>query len=388
MFRLSISTFLITTALMGASAVSAQDFPMTRDPLKWPFSQDSIWNMPIGSGAQYKAQPVDPAHIAAIMVDLDIIIMAPNAPLMDVYGTNQLWAADVTTSSRLLIHDGIVHLRLPIPRGYHTSEGYGTRPNNPSAILQSDGRTIVQTQPFQVSGPGGYATSGVRKVDPSRLLRSADVDIFSQGILGMHGGSGLSSLGGAIRVGELAPGSPPIRHALKIALPGAHYLYYDHQTKVGYRWPAPKHDSRAATSYGGTDPEAKIGVLRAIPPWIDIDSLGLETEPGRKIAWTMQNYGAYQSEEVPWARCMIAVEDGPEGNVADQFLLDWGYRMVTTKNPSSNPWHRDMLKIMAQFHIVTNNGPNSIGGGGIPLQPLAPPFASSDAVEPTISAQP
>jgi len=30
---------------------------------------------------------------------------------------------------------------------------------------------------------------------------------------------------------------------------------------------------------------------------------------------------------------------------------------------------------MTALHVVTNNGPNSIGGGGTPRQPLAPPLA-------------
>jgi len=39
------------------------------------------------------------------------------------------------------------------------------------------------------------------------------------------GGSGLSSFGGAIRLGELLPGAPPIQHALKLEL-FAHAYYF------------------------------------------------------------------------------------------------------------------------------------------------------------------
>jgi hypothetical protein len=236
----------------------------------------------------------------------------------------------------------------------------------------ADGRTIFQAQPFSVC-EGGYATNGVRKVDASKLLRTDDVDIYSDGYYGMHGGSGLSTIGGAIRNGELSPGSGPIRHVLKIAFPGKHYLYFDDKNNKGYRWPARKHDTNAEGIYLGNNPEAQIGCLRAIPADVDLGSLGLETEPGRKIAWTLQNYGAYQCEGVPWARCMIAVEEGSGGCFPDVFKKEWGYAFVT-RNKSGNPWFRDMVKIFAQLHIVANNGPNSIGGGGTPLQPLAPPF--------------
>ncbi len=342
-----------------------------RDPYKWPFSKTSIWNMPIGSDAEYYPQPVNPDHIDGVMVDADIIVMTPDADLMPVYGTEYRWTSETNQTTRCIKYNEKVHMRLPIPDDYFTNF-YGTRPNNPGVILTTDGRTVVQTQPFQTCG-GGYATTGIRYSNPNDILRSDDVDILSEGIEGMHGGSGLSSLGGAIRVGELAPGSGPIRHALKISLPGEHYLYFDHEKNKGYRWPAIKHDSNAENSYNGDNPEALQGCLRAIPADVDLESLGLETETGKKIAWTLQNYGAYQVEGVPWARMMIAVEEGPAGDVAKEFKEDWGYDMVT-QDKEGNPWFRDMIKIMKELHIVSNNGPESIGGGGEPLQPLAPDF--------------
>jgi hypothetical protein len=33
-----------------------------------------------------------------------------------------------------------------------------------------------------------------------------------------------------------------------------------------------------------------------------------------------------------------------------------------------------MVRIFTNLHVVDNNGPGSIGGGGTPCQPLAPPF--------------
>lgn len=368
--RILLALQLLIVLTLIQSALANDPFPTSRDPYKWPFAQDSIWNTPIGSEAKYKPQPINPDHIDGIMVDLDIIIMTPEATLMNVYGTDQLWGSEVTPTSRCMKHDNTVHLKLPIPFTYTTTH-YGKRPNNPGAILRKDGRTIVQTQPFQVC-KNGYATMGLRK-SGSGILRTDDVDLYSAGMYGMHGGSGLSSLGGAIRVGELSPGSGPIRHVLKISFPGRHYLYYDHENNTGYRWPARKHDGSAQGKYRCTEPEAKIGCLRAIPPSVNIDELGLETEPGRKIAWTLQNYGAYQVEGVPWARCMIAAEDGPDGCVPQQFEKEWGYSMVT-QDETGNPWFRDMVKIFLELHIVTNNGPESIGGGGEPLQPLAPPI--------------
>lgn len=347
-----------------------------RDPYTWPFSQNSIWNMPIGSDAQYTPQPINPDHIDGVMVDPDIIIMTPDAQLMNLYGTEYRWSSTTNKETRCIKYNEIVQLKLPIPLGYVT-EFYGSRPNNPGVILNTDGRTLIQTQPFQVC-EGGYATTGLRIQGGkpiNDILRTEDLDIYSEGITGMHGGSGLSSLGGAIRVGELSPGSGPMRHALKISFPGEYYLYFNHENNKGYRWPAVKHDSSAEDDYNGENPEALQGCLRAIPRNIDIETLGLETEPGKKLAWTFQNYGAYQVEGVPWARMMIAVEEGPAGDVAKEFKQDWGYDMVTL-DKTTNPWFRDMIRIMAVLHVVNNNGPESIGGGGKPLQPLAPVLAN------------
>lgn len=76
----------------------------------------------------------------------------------------------------------------------------------------------------------------------------------------------------------------------------------------------------------------------------------------------MQNYEAYQVEVVPWVRCMIAAKDGPEGCVPVLFEKKWGYSMVT-QDKTGNPWFQDMIKIINELYIVTNNGPNNIGGG-------------------------
>jgi hypothetical protein len=42
---------------------------------------------------------------------------------------------------------------------------------------------------------------------------------------------------------------------------------------------------------------------------------------------------------------------------------------------NTGPWIRDLDRIFGNLHVVANNGRDSIGGGGTPRQPLAPPFA-------------
>ena len=46
-------------------------------------------------------------------------------------------------------------------------------------------------------------------------------------------------------------------------------------------------------------------------------------------------------------------------------------------SPSQNSaWFNDFKKMMAVIKVVDNNNPGSIGGGGTPRQPLAPPFSN------------
>ena len=74
---------------------------------------------------------------------------------------------------------------------------------------------------------------------------------------------------------------------------------------------------------------------------------------------------------------MIAAEDGPAGCVPAQFAKDWGYSMVT-QDKAGNPWFTDLIKLFQVLHIVANNGPDAMGGGGTPRQPLAPPFRDGE----------
>jgi hypothetical protein len=41
---------------------------------------------------------------------------------------------------------------------------------------------------------------------------------------------------------------------------------------------------------------------------------------------------------------------------------------------NNTPWRRDMQKLVQALYVVNNNTPTTIGGGGTPRQPLAPPI--------------
>ena len=327
--------------------------PGTRNKFLWPFASTSIWNMPIGRNAVYV-----PAHIAAptqqtLTADQDIIIMDPTAPLTLLAHNGAGWGGgDRCTAS------GTSLTSVPIPTDFIVPSNGA---NNALAVVMADGQTVIQGQPFARCSPGGPATS---------LALAPSANLYTNGILGAHGGSGLSSLGGTIRLNQLVPGGV-IRHALKVNLDAAVDLY----PSPGFVWPAVRHDSCAPGCYGGTVRALEMGSLLAIPTSVNIDALGLETAPGRMLAWTLQNYGAYVADNTARSVFSIETEDGPDGSVVSQFQQTWGYPFQAPAGDGT-PWSHDINVIIANLAVVANNGPLSVGGGGTPLQPLAPPIGN------------
>src|SRR5262249_50300983 len=142
-----------------------------------------------------------------------------------------------------------------------------------------------------------------------------------------------------------------------------------------YRWPAGTADGYAVGWYGtiGNNHNfaMRMGALLAIPANVNIDAMGLETEPARKLAWTLQNYGAYIVDDTYGEGFALAAEDGPDGSFRTQFKADWGFDIAVLARDNT-PWRRDVRRLQSALYVVDNNAANSIGGGGTPRQPLAP----------------
>ena len=117
-----------------------------RDPLRQPFHQDSIWNRPIGSKAVYVPAQIQKATAHGVTVDEDLVVLTPDAPLLDIYGNDAGWNRN---RSRCTI-DSPLLFRAPIPTDFIVSPETwdGLTPNSGLAVLLPDGRTIQQTQPF------------------------------------------------------------------------------------------------------------------------------------------------------------------------------------------------------------------------------------------------
>ncbi|NHC36655.1 hypothetical protein [Scytonema millei] len=340
--------FLISQQV--TSGILAQD-PKSRDKWLWPFSSTSIWNMPIGATATYVPANLPKAGFFGADREYFYKLKAGD-PMRPVLSPGSFGPGRCTGKQSM-------GLSLPIPDNLivpdATSQPYST-PNNAAAFLMPDGRTIEQLEPLARCTAGGNV-HGWRNP-------WGGIDIYGDGIKGTHFGSGMSAIGGSIRRGELTS-DEPIRHAIKILVWGKKYLHYS-KSMPGYRWPADRADRYAESEYKGTNSKLVQGSLLAIPAHVKMDSLGLKTPAGQKIFKALQNYGAYIVDDAYWDAYYLAVEQG----VPEEFRARYGYSF----EGRSGAFYDDMMKLMSALHIIDNNRPDNIGGGGRLRAPLAPPI--------------
>ena len=320
----------------------------SRDKLRWPFASTSIWNTAIGSEAVYAPAGImsNPAGGSPTIFeqDEDVIVMEPAAPSTAVYYNGVAWNG----GDRCAI-EGDMIASVPVPSSYVLPN---SGENNSAAFLMADGETVEQNQPFTRCTAGGSATT---------LVAFADTSIYGDGPYGAHGGSGLSALGGTIRMGELKSGS--IHHVMKVELEAAQYYYC-----CVFLWPATQIDDYAdLTSYGGSNPNLGPGSLLALSPTFDVTQMA--TTPGKILAQAFKDYGAYVIDDTFWNAWALDTEQGPNGSVVDEFATLYGFPM----SPDfGSPFMNDMTTIFQGLQIVTNNSATSVGGGGTPRIPVAP----------------
>ena len=335
-----------------------------RDRTKWPFSSTSIWNMPIGSAAEFfDANIFDGSTNHPLpkffWADIDyFFIVNKNDSLLPWYDQGH-WGNGGYDQYCLITGKLIGDILFPSST-ILTYYGH----NNAAAILQPDNITLFQMQPIYHCNNSGpifaldYAFTG-----PSYGV-AQNVSILGNGRFGAHGGSYLSSIGGTIRKGELTDNNniDSIKHVLKIELWGQQYYY----PNPCYIWPSYK----CSHPNDGKNKYLMEGSLLSIPSSIKISSLNITTIPGKKIFWTLQNYGGYIVDDTATNRGTLCLENGVE----EEFEQKYGYPFESF--PGSD-FYNDLLQIFQSLKIVINNANTTIGGGGNPLQPLAPPICGA-----------
>jgi hypothetical protein len=335
---------LLFLTCLSLSAASLEDAAATRDPWEWPFSRDSIWNMPLGADAQYLPANLAPAGHIGCDIEWHIRVNKgdPVYPVLSPSSWGKRWPGDKELGTLQFPEDLII----PDADPPHT-------PNACAAFLMPDGRTLRQLEPACRVEQGKHIVG---------WLHGEDQDLYGMGIKGTHYGSGLSAFGGSIRKGELTR-KQPIRHALKINIWGKKYLYYGEDRK-GFRWPADRSDSYAKDNYGGKNPAMVMGTLLAVPPGLSAEALGVKTAVGKKIFQALQDYGAYIADDSAWDAHDLSVERG----VPEEVKAKYGYAMTGY----DGPFWEDMNKIVTVLAYVDNNSESNVGGGGTPRKALAP----------------
>ena len=352
----------------------------TRDKLRQPFSSTSIWNMPIGARARYAPAGFDVSGGGTTTIDTDYFFTTT--------ASDQQWR----------VKDDRAHYAGP--RCYEPNDaemGVETffpdaaivpdidsayQPNNAVAILQPDGRTLVSFNAIARCVAGGP----VYGAPTSNVIE----DIYGAGITGGHGGSGLSSIGGSVRRGELI-GANPLTHALKVNVYCARYCSatVGPGGGPGYRWPAIASDQfcgAQACGYGGAVPDVMMGSMLAVPPELNESSAnvvlpgcdatgGLTTDVGRKLFRALQDYGAYIADDAAWDVYSLDVEAGVQQEVQAKYGIDLNGASANSVGANREFWC-DWNRIFLNLKVVTNNSPDSIGGGGTPRVPLAAPIGN------------
>jgi hypothetical protein len=355
----------------------AQFFGATllRDKFKQPFSSDSIWNMPIGSGARYAFANFGLSTSYAI-VDEDIwVTTTAGDPRQEIIDDRNFWDGPRCSSTKASGVFTSVPASLVVP-----DVTVAHRPNRAGAILQPDGRTILHVNALARCEAGG----------PVFGIYHSTTDIYGQGIKGGAGGSGLSSIGGTIRKGELLPGGA-IKHALKVNVTCAVYCSpaVGPGGGPGWRWPANTSDAWCgsyACGYGGAFPTIQMGSLLALPPSLTETSIkalgttwpaGLETEVGKRLFHAFQDYGAYIADDAVWGGSAYAIhiERGVEAEVGDAYDISLDGALRSSSGASGAYW-RDYHRIWTNLRVISNNTATTVGGGGTPRVPLAPPIGN------------
>ena len=294
--------------LVGICSVQAQ----TYGTWERPFTKQSIWNTPIGTDAVYVDAELDEAfhrqfqstEIACDRTTTEAVVLyreQKKFPKTDIFESS--WSNRCKPLKKL---NHTIHF--PPDFLYNSTPRTGNvEANGAWVFLWSDGTLRAATifGRCQKGGPlllPAWAFRQSTKVDGDGLTNSSG-----------HGASGMSGLGGLLRVGELSS-EEPIRHPLKLAWPAWAYAYYGDNIK-GFRWPARRADGYAKDrgQYLGTKKELVMGSLLALKPDVDVQALPL-TKVGKKLATAIQHYGVYLVEDCGpgpnggWERWQLMVE--------------------------------------------------------------------------------
>ena len=102
----------------------------------------------------------------------------------------------------------------------------------------------------------------------------------------------------------------------------------------------------------------------------------LQTDVGKKLLEALQNYGGYVVDDTASlynTDAAIVTEPHVEEELREHYNVSLAYPHGLP-GTDEQPLFDDLVRIFQSLHAVANNGPGSIGGGGEPRVPIAPPM--------------
>ena len=309
-------------AAVATAATSAE--PVGRDAALWPFAASSPWNSAVGDQAVF--QPITSPRFAVKKGGIlnstgfshPVFIAEPADPEVSIFkkGSGSAFAV----------------VRVPL-LAQPDAQGDGHL-----HIIDEQRRNVIEMWQAVRNADGSITAVAVVKND-----------LTDDGVYGSwHGvrAYGGSAIAGLIRSGELTGG---IRHALAIAVE-QQALNRNGPGGRGYVWPASSCDNKNSYSASGN---LFMGSLLAIPPTVDVHKLGLGPQ-ALEVAIAAQDYGAYITD-CTGTNLSFYAEPAASEEVA-----------LTTRG--------ELSQVVALLQVVSNNTVQSVGGGGLPRRPPAPPF--------------
>lgn len=300
-----------------------------RDPALHPFNEHSPWNTPLGSEAVYaehgssKLDLAKGAQLNVTRFSQPIYTCSAGDPMVQLTRAN----------------NGEVVARMRIPANALPEDDY-----HAMILIDETHMHAIELQGVERLANGGIRALNMRRTDlqGSGIQLSPALNFCS-----------FSSLGGTIRKGELGGG---VRHALSVlviqqALNGA-------GPDGPFVWPAAGNPPDKKFKFAGQDGHVRLGSLLAIPADVDIaKAVGASSGPIYVFARALQDYGAYVSG---------TFETGNKP-------------LVFTMEPSAadevpHEFNAALSKLAPLLKVVINNGPQRVGGGGVPRRGLAPVF--------------
>ncbi|NKX51499.1 hypothetical protein HER39_13155, partial [Arthrobacter deserti] len=280
-----------------------------------PFTSGTFSNVAIGSGARY-SPAADPRVTAFKQVGTNVNHERWSISVQQARSTDPL--VTLTSSGKA------VQLRIPVNA---TTTG-GT--DQHMSVIQPDGRT-------------SYETWGMQRVSATQWTARYVVrtDLHGSGMSAGARAPGNSQLHGLIRAHELE--NLDIPHSVAIGIDGSQLRSVNNATGV---WPARDEDGDSATSYKGAIP---MGTMFALPPGVDIESLGLSPE-GEALARALQDYGGHVL--IRSGSVSLYAEQAADAAAVQRMKADWS-------------------KLRGMLRVVENNAADNIAGGGERRRPPA-----------------